>query len=306
MPYGHWPPNVTEVNAFIEDLQRQAGDRTTIVPFTAGVLYEVDLPSKQVNWKWEWQKRSCAMTVVDAHVHVGLTKYVIVEVLLAQMEAAGIDKALLVQYGGCYNNGYLRQCRQRFPGRFAGLGMVDYNAPDAAERICREVAENDLAGLRIPATTASEAVWATIGELGIMASLSGRIAGDQVEEYIKRFPQVRFRLEHMGFPDLRQSPDAPDYQRLMGYAAYPNVYLMLSGLYAFGVEHPYREVAAFVERAVECFGPERLMWGSDFPRVCGWETCEMTLALPHTWDFLSKTDLEWILGKTALSIFAFG
>ena len=246
------------------------------------------------------------MTLVDAHVHVGLTKYVIVEVLLAQMEAAGIDKALLVQYGGCYDNRYLRQCRQRFPGRFAGLGMVDYNAPDVAERIRHEVEENDLAGLRIPASTTSEAVWATVGELGIMASLSGRIAGDGVEDYIKRFPQVRFRVEHLGFPDLTESPDAPRYQALMGYAAYPNVYLMLSGFYAFGVEHPYREVTPFVHRALECFGPERLMWGSDFPRVTGWETCEMTLALPHTWDFLSPTDLDWIFGKTALSILEFG
>ena len=54
VPYGYWPPDVTDVNAFIEDLRRQAGERTTIVPFTAGVLYEVELPSKQVNWKWEW------------------------------------------------------------------------------------------------------------------------------------------------------------------------------------------------------------------------------------------------------------
>ena len=245
------------------------------------------------------------MTVVHAHVHVGLTKFVVVEVLLAQMQAAGIDKALLVQYGGCYNNAYLRQCMQCFPGRFASLGMVDYDAPDAAKRIRREVEENNLAGLRIPASTTNEAVWTTVGELGIMASLSGRIAGDGVEAYIKRFPQVQFRIEHMGFPDLNQSPDAPDYQRLMGYAAYPNVYLMLSGLYAFGVEHPYREVTPFVKRALECFGPEQLMWGSDFPRVSGWETCEMTLALPHTWDFLSETDLEWIFGKTALSIFEF-
>ena len=245
------------------------------------------------------------MTIVDAHVHAGLTKYVVVEVLLAQMEAAGIDKAVLVQYGGCYNNWYLRECRERFPGRFASLGMVDYDSPDVAGRIRRAVGENNLAGLRIPATTSNEAVWSTVGELGIMASLSGRLTGNGVEDYFRRFPQVRFRVEHMGFPDLNQSPDAPDYQRLMGYAAYPNVYLMLSGLYAFGVDHPYREVTPFVQRALECFGPERLMWSSDFPRVTGWETCEMTLALPRTWDFFSQRDLEWILGETALSILEF-
>ena len=245
------------------------------------------------------------MTVVDGHVHVGLTKYVTVEVLLAQMEAMGIDKALLVQYGGCYNNAYLRECMQRFPGRFASLGMVDYKAPDVAERMRREVDSNHLAGLRIPASITDEAVWTIVGELGIMASLSGRPTEEGIEDYIKGFPQARFRLEHMGFPDLDKTPDEPGYQRLMGYAAYPNVYFMLSGLYAFGVKHPYEEAIPFVKRALECFGAERIMWGSDFPRVCGWETCEMTLALPRTWDFLTEAQLEWILGETACTIFNF-
>ena len=55
VPYGQWPPNVTDAYAFMEDMRRRVGDRTTIVPFTAGVLYEVDLPSKQVNWTWGWK-----------------------------------------------------------------------------------------------------------------------------------------------------------------------------------------------------------------------------------------------------------
>ena len=117
------------------------------------------------------------MTIVDGHVHVGLTKYVAVEVLLAQMESAGIDKALLVQYGGCHDNAYLKDCMDRYPGRFASLGAVDYDAADAGDRIRREVAEFSLAGLRIPASVDNETVWDTVGELGIMASLSGGMAG---------------------------------------------------------------------------------------------------------------------------------
>ena len=245
------------------------------------------------------------MAIVDAHVHVGLTKYVVVEVLLAQMEVAGIDKALLVQYGGCYDNAYLHACRQRYPGRFAALGMVDYEAPDVAARIRAEVERYELAGLRIPGSMENEAVWTTVGELGIMASLSGGTIAASIEEYIKSFPQATFRIEHMGFPDVDQSPDAPEFERLMRLAAHPNVYYMISGLYAFGRGYPHAELIPFVKRALECFGAERLMWGSDFPRVGGWETCEMTLALPRSWDFLSGEDLEWMLGKTARSILTF-
>ncbi len=250
------------------------------------------------------------MTVVDAHVHVGLTKYVVAEVLVAQMEAAGIHKALLVQYGGCYNNAYLKACMNRYPGRFAALGAVDYKAPDAADQIRREVSQHNLAGLRIPASVDNEAVWHTTGELGIMASLSGgmqHMIQPRIEDYIRRFPQAPFRLEHMGwFPDVDRPPDYPEYEQLLRYAAYPNVYFMLSGFYGFGKGYPYNEVIPFVKRALERFGPQRIMWGSDFPRVTTQETCEMTLALPRSWDFLSENDLEWILGKTALTIFNFG
>ena len=249
------------------------------------------------------------MTIVDGHVHVGLTKYVVVEVLVAQMEAAGIDKALLVQYGGCHNNAYLKECMDRYPGRFASLGAVDYAAPDAPDRIREEVEAHDLAGLRISAAVEIEAIWEAIADLGIMASLTGgmaRMVDPRIEDMIRNSPDATFRIEHMGwFPDMEKTPDDPVYSRLMEFADHPNVVFMLSGFYAFGSRYPHTEVIPFVQRALECFGPQRMIWGSDFPRVTTDETCEMTLAMPRGWDFLSEDDLAWILGKSALSVLQF-
>ncbi|MEZ4867228.1 MAG: MBL fold metallo-hydrolase [Caldilineaceae bacterium] len=54
IPEGHWPPNIDDPAAFIEDLRDHIGDRTRILPFTAGVQYEVELPAKRVNWRWQW------------------------------------------------------------------------------------------------------------------------------------------------------------------------------------------------------------------------------------------------------------
>ncbi len=249
------------------------------------------------------------MTIVDGHVHVGLTKYVAVEVLLAQMESAGIDKALLVQYGGCHDNAYLKDCMERYPGRFASLGAVDYNAADAGDRIRREVAEFGLAGLRIPASVDNDAVWDAVGQLGIMASLSGGMEGmlrPRMEERIQRYPNAMFRIEHMGwFPDVEKTPDEPAYERLMGYANYENTVFMLSGFYGFGKGFPYDEATPFIERALERFGAERMMWGSDFPPVSLHETCEMAVEMPRRWTFLSESELEWIMGRTALRLFSF-
>jgi len=243
------------------------------------------------------------MPIVDAHVHVGLTKYVAVEVLVAQMQTAGVDQALLVQYGGCTDNAYLHQCMQRYPGRFAALGAVDYLAADACQQICRQVTEYGLAGLRIPATLEREDVWRTVGQLGLVASLTGKVeqfCAPPMVDRMRAHPNATFRLEHLGAaPDPGGSPDDPRYARLMDLAALPNTWLMLSGFYGFGRSFPYRELEPFVERALRCFGARRLSWGSDFPPVTRHETYEMTLAMPRAWGFVTAEDLEWILGGTA-------
>ena len=56
VPAGHWPPDVTDVAAFIEWIRATVGDRTQVLPFTAGVEYEVDMPAKRILWKWNWRK----------------------------------------------------------------------------------------------------------------------------------------------------------------------------------------------------------------------------------------------------------
>jgi L-ascorbate metabolism protein UlaG (beta-lactamase superfamily) len=54
IPEGHWPPNVTDAMAFIEWIRQTVGGKTEVLPFTAGVEYELELPAKQVLWKWNW------------------------------------------------------------------------------------------------------------------------------------------------------------------------------------------------------------------------------------------------------------
>jgi len=56
VPVGHWPPNVSDVAAFIESIRAAVGERTTVWPFTAGIAYEVELPARRVRWPWRWVK----------------------------------------------------------------------------------------------------------------------------------------------------------------------------------------------------------------------------------------------------------
>jgi predicted TIM-barrel fold metal-dependent hydrolase len=64
---------------------------------------------------------------------------------------------------------------------------------------------------------------------------------------------------------------------------------------------------ATYERIYDVFGPQRLMWGTDFPHILRNIGYENGLALfrDHL-PFLTKDDQEWLFSKTALSIWKFG
>ena len=88
-------------------------------------------------------------------------------------------------------------------------------------------------------------------------------------DFVAKFPAQRFVLDHLAKPEIRSGAIdnwARDLQRL---AAHPHVMAKLSGLiteadwqrWSAGDIRPYLDVA------FECFGPDRLMMGSDWP-VC--------------------------------------
>ena len=52
--HGTWSPNVTNVLVFIEWIRETVGDKTMVLPFTAGVEYELEMLAKKVLWKWNW------------------------------------------------------------------------------------------------------------------------------------------------------------------------------------------------------------------------------------------------------------
>lgn len=67
-------------------------------------------------------------------------------------------------------------------------------------------------------------------------------------------------------------------------------------------DHPYADTHVCVRKVIDAFGPERVMWGSDFPWVT--EKCGYSKAwriLPD--GFLSPEEREWVSGRTLASLF---
>ncbi len=93
-----------------------------------------------------------------------------------------------------------------------------------------------------------------------------------------RCPATQFVLDHCGVPNIAGGELDPWRTDLRQLAAQPNVTCKFSGLAS--VCDPARpmtpQVRPYFEHCLECFGPDRIMWGSD------WPVCNLTFDLA-TW-----------------------
>lgn len=88
-------------------------------------------------------------------------------------------------------------------------------------------------------------------------------------EFCRRHDQHHLILDHFGKPDLSQEDPIAWADRLAPLAALPHVACKLSGLITEADWQTWRpvELLPYFYLALELFGPQRLMFGSDWP-VC--------------------------------------
>ena len=96
------------------------------------------------------------------------------------------------------------------------------------------------------------------------------ITDDQLGEAIalvERCPDTRFVLDHCGKPAIRTAEREPWWRELARLAAHENVCCKISGLLTEANLACWREddLLPYVWHTVECFGFDRVLYGSDWP-----------------------------------------
>jgi L-fuconolactonase len=86
-------------------------------------------------------------------------------------------------------------------------------------------------------------------------------------ELVRRVPQVSFVLDHFGKPDVRGRKKEPWAADLKALATLPNVVCKISGLTTEADWKNWRpdDLKFYFERALECFGFDRILFGGDWP-----------------------------------------
>ena len=146
-----------------------------------------------------------------------------------------------------------------------------------------------------------EAFFALAERAALVASLSvmpHQVAA--VAELARRHPELPILLHHHAFFGPRSGTSAADGSRLAPAAECPNVRVKLSGLgnLAFkSDEYPYPALGWVPRLMLELFGPDRLVWGSDFPVSCRYMTYRQTLDVLRRHDSIDDADLPAVLGR---------
>ncbi len=252
------------------------------------------------------------MTIVDTHCHIGLHKYEPVESLLYHMNTSGVDRAVFIQYAGNSDNQYMLDSMAAHPGKFQAAMIVE---PTDDGTAMRRWAEQGIVGIRLPANSRADcadslAQWRTAAELDLIVSAPSNpqsLLSDEFAEVLREFPHLSIVIEHLAGIGEGQQPPYDTFKKILELAKQPNLSIKLPG---FGeicpVPLPFDPIPPLADMAIEAFGPQRVMWGSDYPPVSRREGYDNSLKVPMDYlSDLSEEDREWIFGKTALKIWRF-
>jgi L-fuconolactonase len=234
------------------------------------------------------------MEIIDAQIHaprpvlpLDASHSLDVEMLLTcelareAMDSVGVDVAVV-------NSGQdvLDYCVARYPNRFVGCVSMNSSVPDLEQTIATYRQRPGMLAIRVRvvdwatktvtdefASGNLERVFGPAEEHGVPVFCAAMGVARVLGPVASAHPDLTLIVDHFGVsspPPMRLvDPDPwaslPD---VLSLAAFPNVAVKFSGATALSREpYPHRDLWEHLHRVVEAFGPERLMWGSDFTRL---------------------------------------
>ena len=245
------------------------------------------------------------------------TRPVTYEQMITAMDAAGVDKAALVQASTCYgyDNSYVAAAVAAYPSRFTGVFSVDVLAPDAVEKM-RHWRDKGLTGMRlftIGSTMETQAdwiddpkvypAWKAADDLGLPICMQmSQTALPQLVAMVRRFPGVKVILDHLARPVLEDGPPYAAAASLFNLAQYPGIHLKVTPRVFTECRSGKATPESFFKKLVGEFGAARIAWGSNYPASEGPLSNLLAVARASVAS-LSQADQDWIFAKTAQSLY---
>jgi L-fuconolactonase len=242
--------------------------------------------------------------------------------LRRETAAAGIDRTVVVQaVSGTGETEDLLAAAAGSGGLVAGVvGWVDLEAPDVAgalDRLRALPGGDRLVGIRHQVQDEEDRDWLSRPAVrrGLSAVAAAGLGYDllvlapqlpSAQAAVEALPQVRFVLDHAAKPPIASGALRPWSDELARIAALPNLACKLSGLVteARWDDWDAERIRPYAHRVLEAFGPDRVMFGSD------WPVCELAASYGRVRELagellrdLSADERDAVLGGTARRVY---
>jgi L-fuconolactonase len=238
------------------------------------------------------------------------------EMLLALMKANGVAKTVIIQVSHYrYDNSYLASVLKQYPQYFMGVCRVDPLDPTAPDHLAQISAQTGFHGVRLsPSGDASgdwingplmPPLWKRCASLRIPMTLLVPISRvPDVQKLIERFPDLTVVIDHMADCPV----DHPEQlEALVALARYPRVFVKISHTWSLSKQgYPWLDSQKLVKRLYDTFGPQHLMWATDWPIAKERATYPQRLTVVRDdMKFLNADDKHWMLSKTVERVWPF-
>ncbi len=126
------------------------------------------------------------------------------------------------------------------------------------------------------------------------------------EKLVAKFPNQPFVIDHIAKPSIKTQEYEAWELGMRKIAAYPNVYCKISGMVTEADWHNWKkeDFTKYLDVVVDCFGTDRLMYGSDWPVSLLAAQYEKQLAIVK--DYFNQFDQETqqkIFGQNAINFY---
>lgn len=247
------------------------------------------------------------------------------------LDAAAVQRTVLVQAAPTIaETEHLLAIAERWPRAAGVVGWVDFTAPDVMQTIERLRLSPWLVGLRPMLQDLPDDAWmlradvarglAHMADVGLVfdALVKPRHL-PHLLELAQRHPRLRIVIDHAAKPDIAGAAravgttgsvtDSPAWRawapHMLALSRCPQVWCKLSGLVTeAGPDGSPALLEPFAQHVLQHFGPERVLWGSDWPvlnTACdylGWWRLSQGFLAP-----LDAAQREAVCGGTAMAVY---
>jgi L-fuconolactonase len=280
------------------------------------------------------------MDIVDAQVHLNrigsdwehTDLSLIVDYAIVTMDALGLSAVLIDEWAGfdekrrhlpgtVLPNGAMRgqhpfseRAVALHPDRFGYVARIDPTDPELDELMAQVRTKPGALCLRIvPIPEVGEV------ELFERGGYDGLFAAAQQHQVpifcwfpgrshllipaLEKFPDLQLVLDHCGV-SRAEGNQAAQLDSVLALARYPNLALKWchAPSHLSAGQYPFADVLPYLRRAIDAFGPRRIVWASDHTQSKVHHTWAQALYYILDSDQLSNDEKEWVLGRSVRTL----